>query len=466
MTRGVLGTLTVLSVCVLGAMIPVRALAADAPRARPLPVTVTLPVAARSTYGRTVRLTATVMARTAGGTEVPVPDATVTFRATTAKTWHVLGHAATDSKGRAWLSVRPAAGWHSFRAVVAATRADPGSHGSLAPGTASGSSTTHSMHVAKASILLRTAGATVVSGGHTTVKVQLQSGTLGRAALAHRRIWVARKSWSETSYRGGHWMTSNASARVSLSITTWHGVMLRLSVPGRPNTASRVRLVRVRTHGILSTIKQRPRPGQAFPAGRAPIGSGAHITSAQVPNRIWRRMVGVSWHRGCPVGRASLRYIQLNYWGFDGYRHRGAIIVNRAIVGDTEGAFRALYAQRFRIRRIQPEDAWGRDPKGPGANDYAAMRADDTSGFNCRYVDGREGQHVWSPHAYGMAVDVNTYENPYVADTGTFPDMYWRRHRHGVGVLVHGGAAEKAFTSRGFFWGANWAAPDFQHFQQ
>lgn len=463
--RGVLGALTVLVVA-LGALGPVRSASADAPASQPLPVTVTLPVAAASTYGRVVRLTATVVATTTDGAHVPVPGATVTFRATTDQQWHDIGHATTGSAGHAWLAVRPNAGWHSFRAVVAATPADPASTGPLGPGTAPGASVIGTMRVGKAALQLRTTGRTITSEASTTVTVRLRSATLPPSALAHRRVRVASKDWERPSFTGAHWLTTDGGADLSLPVRTWHGVTLRFSVPAQANTAAVVRLVRVSTRPRLPSVSQAPHPQQQFPAGAAPQGTGAHIIAGPVPDGVWRRMVGVSWSRGCPVGRTTLRYVQLNYWGFDGYRHRGAIIVNKQIVADTEGAFRALYDLRFRIRQIRPEDAWGRNPKGLGADDYAAMRSDDTDGFNCRYVDGRESQHVLSPHAYGMAIDLNTFENPYVAATGTFPDTYWRTHRQGVGVLSRGSAAARAFTSRGFFWGANWSAPDFQHFQQ
>lgn len=82
--------------------------------------------------------------------------------------------------------------------------------------------------------------------------------------------------------------------------------------------------------------------------------------------------------------------------------------------------FTRLYDLRFRIRQMVPMDSrWGHNPKGPGADDYAAMSADNTSAFNCRYVGGAEASRVYSNHAYGRAVDVNDVENPYVADNGT-----------------------------------------------
>ena len=69
------------------------------------------------------------------------------------------------------------------------------------------------------------------------------------------------------------------------------------------------------------------------------------------------------------------------------------------------GVFRELHARRFPIRRLVPVDAYG-------ASDFRSIEADNTSAFNCRYV---EGTSRWSEHAYGRAIDVNPIENPYVS---------------------------------------------------
>ena len=70
---------------------------------------------------------------------------------------------------------------------------------------------------------------------------------------------------------------------------------------------------------------------------------------------------------------------------------------------------RRLYAARFPIRRMVPVDAYG-------ASDFRSIEADNTSAFNCRYVDGTTR---WSEHAYGRAIDLNPIENPYVTAAGT-----------------------------------------------
>lgn len=210
-------------------------------------------------------------------------------------------------------------------------------------------------------------------------------------------------------------------------------------------------------------------PAIRFPANRPAVGAGANTTVEPVPDSAWDRMVGSSWTPGCPVGRSGLRYVSVNFWGFDGRRSRGSLVVNRSIAGQTAAAFSRLYDLRFRIRQMRPMDAsWGRNPKGPGANDYAAMEADNTSAFNCRYVGGEEASKVYSKHAYGTAIDINDLENPYAASDGrVYPDSYWLRRRGPApGVFSSSSsAAVRAFTNQGMRWGGLWSDPDFQHFE-
>ena len=95
------------------------------------------------------------------------------------------------------------------------------------------------------------------------------------------------------------------------------------------------------------------------------------------------------------------------------------------------------------------------------------MRADNTSAFNCRYVGGEEARKVWSKHAYGTAIDINTFENPYVDGRGrVYPHRWFLTHRSRLaGVFSSASSASvRAFTGHGFRWGGAWKPPDFQHF--
>lgn len=210
-------------------------------------------------------------------------------------------------------------------------------------------------------------------------------------------------------------------------------------------------------------------PAVRFPTNDPAVGAGANAVIGPIPDALWARMVGYSWTPGCPVGRSSLRLVQVNFFGFDGYRYRGGLVVNASIASATASVFTRLYDQQFRIRQMRPMDStWGHNPKGPGADDYAAMSADNTSAFNCRYVGGEEASKVYSLHASGLAIDVNDFENPYVDSNGiVYPDTYWLHHRSGAGVFTsRSSAAVRAFTALGFTWGGTWQQPDLQHFQR
>ena len=180
------------------------------------------------------------------------------------------------------------------------------------------------------------------------------------------------------------------------------------------------------TSGILRINNVPPISPVAYPA-KAPKpawtpsqsrASGAYSNAriTKISDSGWRSMVGRSWHRGCPVGRSGLRLLSINYWGFDGYRRRGQMVLSTAVVGRAAAALRDMYNRRFPIRRMYRVDRFGWSKKLQGANDYASMRADNTSAFNCRSVVNRPG--VRSPHARGRAVDINTWENPYRSATG------------------------------------------------
>jgi hypothetical protein len=182
-------------------------------------------------------------------------------------------------------------------------------------------------------------------------------------------------------------------------------------------------------------------------------GTIARIDSAQA-----KRMTGVSWRPGCPVSLRDLRLLTLSHWGFDAKVRAGHLIVHEDAARPVLGVFRKLYAERFPISRIVPVDAYG-------ASDFRSIEADNTSAFNCRYV---EGTSRWSEHAYGRALDVNPIENPYVSGGQTSHRAsvpYLDRSRRRPGMAHEGGALVRAFDAIGWGWGGRWASVrDYQHF--
>ena len=190
------------------------------------------------------------------------------------------------------------------------------------------------------------------------------------------------------------------------------------------------------------------------------------LLAAQAPpfahsvSPVRRAQLPHSWRPGCPVAPSALRRVRLSYWGFDGQVRTGALVVNESAVEDVVVVFRRLYRARFPIRRMRPIDAYGGD-------DERSLAADNTAAFNCRYAVG-PGPRRWSTHAYGLAIDVNPVENPYLEGGRVHPRAgraYLDRSRFRPGMAVRGRVLVRAFTAVGWQWGGRWrGTPDYQHF--
>jgi hypothetical protein len=162
-----------------------------------------------------------------------------------------------------------------------------------------------------------------------------------------------------------------------------------------------------------------------------------------------------SYRAGCPVGPKDLRTVRVSYWDFAGTPQVGRIVVAARRAPGVLRVFRTLWQERFPIRRLQPVSRYR-------GSDDASMAADNTSGFNCRFVGGTKR---WSLHAYGEAIDVNPVENPYVQGSRVSPAAgraFVDRSRYRKGMAMPNGVLVRAFAAAGWRWGASFG--DYQHF--
>ena len=208
---------------------------------------------------------------------------------------------------------------------------------------------------------------------------------------------------------------------------------------------------------VAVAVVLRPPAAATPPAPVAP--SGKREFRAAVSAVRWVD-VRFSWRRGCPVSLSQLRLVRLSYWGFDGRPHMGRLVVNRRVTPAIVRVFRRLYGASFPIRRMVPVSAYR-------GSDDASMAADNTSAFNCRRAVGSTSRR-WSTHAYGLAIDVNPVENPYVLGGRVLPPAgrrYLDRDRYRPGMAVPAGVLVRAFAAVGWRWGGRWdGSPDYQHF--
>lgn len=163
-----------------------------------------------------------------------------------------------------------------------------------------------------------------------------------------------------------------------------------------------------------------------------------------------------TWNPSCPVTAEELRLVTVTFLGFDGEHHTGELLVNAVVADDIVEVFREIHADRFPIEemRITASEELALAPTGDGNN---------TSAFVCRPV---RGGSRFSQHAYGLAIDVNPFHNPYVKGDLVLPELastYVDRDDVRDGMLTPDSAAVAAFAGVGWEWGGAWDGQTVDH---
>jgi hypothetical protein len=186
-----------------------------------------------------------------------------------------------------------------------------------------------------------------------------------------------------------------------------------------------------------------------------PAGGKYAATIGAVPPDVLARS---TWQPACPVKATDLRYLTMSFWGFDGRAHTGEMLVNAFGAAGITKVFGQLFAARFPLEemRVTGPAELTAPPTGDGNS---------TSAFVCRPA---RGQTTWSAHAYGLAVDVNPFCNPYTQGDLVLPELasaYVDRSRVRPGMVLAGDATVRAFAAIGWSWGGSWRSPkDRMHF--
>jgi hypothetical protein len=211
------------------------------------------------------------------------------------------------------------------------------------------------------------------------------------------------------------------------------------------------------TPTTTTTTAPAPSPSTAAPAPTATAAPGPPFQASIEP--VTAEQLGASWTpgRGCTAPE-QLRLVNVSYWGYDGAVSVGRLVVDADHADRTVAVFRDIYAARFPIEQMVPIAAYGGD-------DQASMRANNTSGYNCRTV---AGSSKLSQHAYGRAIDVNPLVNPYVRGSTVDPPEgapYADRSRNDPGMIHANDPVVQAFNRQGWGWGGSWpSGQDYQHF--
>ena len=184
-----------------------------------------------------------------------------------------------------------------------------------------------------------------------------------------------------------------------------------------------------------------------------------------ISNEVFSRISGISYPVDCTVPLDELRYVGLLYVDFNGETQKGELICNKALAQDMVEIFYELYSNNYQLESVKLVDEYGGD-------DTASMLANNTSCFNYRVV---EGTTRLSNHAYGRAIDINPFYNPYITynkdgSTNVSPagsEAYADRSASFPYKIDENDLAYKLFKEHGFKWGGDWNnSKDYQHFER
>ncbi len=186
-----------------------------------------------------------------------------------------------------------------------------------------------------------------------------------------------------------------------------------------------------------------------------PDSDGFVATIEPIPDDVLARS---SWTEECPVMVDELRYLTMTHHGFDGEIHTGEMIVNADYAEGVVEVFGRLFEAGFPIEQM-------RVIRLEEIDDHPTGDFNDTTSFVCRPAVGSAN---WSYHAYGLAIDVNPFHNPYLRGDLVIPELasaYTDRENVREGMIFDGDVVVEAFADIGWSWGGHWnTLKDWMHF--
>lgn len=190
---------------------------------------------------------------------------------------------------------------------------------------------------------------------------------------------------------------------------------------------------------------------------------------------IYNYIYGKSYVPNKDIDIENLRYLTVSYIDFSNKNKTGHLIVNEAIVEDILYIFEELFKNKYQLNSVELiEKYWEKDAT---TSDKNSMLRNNSSCFNYRNL---VGANRLSWHAFGLAVDINPLNNPFIInkngkldyDSLTPEELYYAKNRgkNIAHIIDHDDLAYKLFTERGFEWGGDWDIKtrhlDYQHFEK
>jgi hypothetical protein len=203
-----------------------------------------------------------------------------------------------------------------------------------------------------------------------------------------------------------------------------------------------------------------PTGGALVYAQRSEVGTSKHPI---IDSRMSKKEAFEGLDPKCPEEiRKRQKVVKLKYYSTDGKIHRGQLVIDKELVKDVKKVFKMALKEHFPIYSVIPvsDQRFRKDGRW---DDELSMEANNTSGFNYREITG--GGRL-SNHAYGRAIDINTFLNPYIKGNVVLP--HGAKYDPGIaGTFNPDHPIVKAFLELGWTWGGSWTSrPDYQHFEK
>lgn len=180
----------------------------------------------------------------------------------------------------------------------------------------------------------------------------------------------------------------------------------------------------------------------------------------EIDDDLFEKMIDTSFYNRGHIKRQDLRLLLVGHYNFDNEPSQGEIIVHEKVAEEILEIFQELYDHKYPIDKINLVHQYD-------GSDDLSMADNNTHSFNDRLMTG--GKSL-SHHAYGLAIDINPVQNPYVYNQIVLPPLgkdFLDRDMPIKGMIIKNDPCYQAFTSRGWQWGGNWTQPiDYQHFEK
>jgi len=203
---------------------------------------------------------------------------------------------------------------------------------------------------------------------------------------------------------------------------------------------------------------------------------GMRGVACEINDEIKKRIVGKSWDEKdirCPK-LSDLRYLIIPFLGYDNNINLGEMILHKDLAEEVLDIFQELLLTgNVRIEKMKLIDDYFKENetrytvKNLNEIDSRSMKDNNTSAFFFRL---KTLQNELSNHALGLALDINTLENPFVKGDIVDPiegTEYCDRTRTDVkGFITADGDCVKIFKKHGWAWGGDCfiGRQDYQHF--